>query len=64
MVSWPPSLDWLHALEPEVGKIEFFDKYIDHTDWIIRCNVIVQKLRKQRPLSAIFAFDKTLHVAP
>ena len=64
MVRWPPSFSRLHAFEPKAGKIEFFDKYIDHTDWIILSHVIVQELRKQRALCAIFAFDKTLHVAP
>ena len=54
----------MHASESEVSKIKFFDKYIDHTDRIIVSHVVVQEFRKQRPLPAMFAFDKALHLAP
>ena len=64
MVSRSSSLGRLHTLETETGEIKFFDKYIDHTNWIIRSHVIVQELREQRPLSAIFAFNEAFHVAP
>lgn len=30
----------------------------------VDATIVVQKLRKQRPLSAIFAFDEALHLAP
>jgi hypothetical protein len=64
MISRPPGLGREHAPKSEAGKIKFIDKYIDHTDWIILSHVVVQELRKQRPLPAIFAFDKALHLAP
>src|SRR5471030_202574 len=64
MVSRPPSLRRLHALEPQTAQIELIDKSIDDTDRIIDVHVIFQMLREQRALFAILAFDKALHLTP
>lgn len=64
MISRSPGLGRVYTPESEASKIKFFDKYIDHTNRIVLMHVVVRELRKQRSLSAIFAFDKALRLAP
>lgn len=58
MVGRSPRLRRIYALESEAGKIKLFDKYIDNTNRIILGHMVVQVLRKQRALPAIFASIK------
>src|SRR4051812_1049009 len=41
-----------------------FDEDIDHTHRVVLGHVVVQKLRQQRALPTVLAFNKALHFAP
>src|SRR5215472_5880532 len=64
MISRPPSLRRLDPVEPQSSKIERIDKRIDHSDWIVLVDPVVQAIGKQRALAAIRPLDKALHPIP
>lgn len=64
MVSRPARLRRRHPSETHAGKIELVDEYIDYANRIILGHVVVQVLRQQSALSAYFAHNKALHLAP
>jgi hypothetical protein len=64
MVSRPASLRRHYPSETHAGQIELVDEHIDYTNRIILGHVVVQVLGQQRALSAFFALNKALHLAP
>jgi hypothetical protein len=53
-----------HAREPQRAKIERLDKRLDHPNRVLIRHVVVQELRKQHALPAIFTLDEPLHRQP
>lgn len=51
------------TLEAEFAQVELVDKYIDHPNWIVLGNVILQEFRQQRTLASAFTLDKSFHLA-
>jgi hypothetical protein len=64
MVSRPACLRRRYPSKAHAGKVKFVNINIDYANRIIVGHIIVQVLGQQRALSAIFALDKALHVAP
>src|SRR5580704_5921914 len=61
MVAGTPGGLGLHPLKPTLLEIQFIDEYVDNPHRVILRNIIVEMFRKQRALTTIFAFDKSLH---
>src|SRR5262245_19029414 len=48
----------------EIAQIELLDKGVDHPDWTILDDPVLQAFGKQRALTAIDPFDEALHPIP
>jgi hypothetical protein len=45
----------------KLGQIEFVDKNINHANWVVLADPVLQAFRKQRVLTAIRPFNKAPH---
>jgi len=64
MISWPARRTRRYPIKPKVARIKFFNKYINHADRVVLTDPVVQPIRKQGALAALFALNKTLHQNP
>src|SRR5207237_1848547 len=54
----------VNPVKPQIVQIELLDKDIDHANWVVFANPIVQAFGKQRALPTVHALDKPLHPIP
>ncbi len=52
-----------NAVEPQSVQVELLDKSFDSAHRIVGRHIVVQALRKQGGLPAVFPFNETLHAA-
>ena len=64
MVSPPPRLRRHHPSETHPGEIELVDEHIDYANRIILGHEVVKVFGQQSALSAYFALNKALRLAP
>src|SRR5262245_42345529 len=50
--------------KPELRKIKFIDEDINHPNWIVLVDPVLQAFRKQRRLTAIYPINEALHPIP
>ena len=55
MVTRSSGLCWRSTIESETGQIQFINEQINHSDWVVFINIVVQTIRQQRYLVTTFA---------
>ena len=51
----------LHPFKPQIGQIELIHEHIDHLNWIVLVDPVVQAFRKKRGLATFNTLDEALH---
>src|SRR5215469_7406576 len=64
MIPRPPGRLSVNPTELKIRQIKFIDKNIDHTNWIVLANPILQTFGEQRALPSILPFNDALHLIP
>ena len=64
MVGWATRRCGINATEPEVSQVEFLDKGLDRSNWIVFANPVFEAFREERGLPAIRAFNEASHMIP
>jgi hypothetical protein len=53
-----------NPVEPQSGQIEVLDKNVDHPNWIVLTDALVEAGGKQDALAALLALDKPRSLQP
>lgn len=61
MDSRPASGLRLDTLRAKLPQVEFVDKHIDDSHWVVLSDVVIENFRKQRALRPSFALDESFH---
>ena len=64
MIGRPAGRRRHNALEPQRPQIQLVDEHVDHPDRVVLGHVVVQRLRQQECLPAVFTLDETPHNRP
>ncbi|MET4719974.1 hypothetical protein ABIF63_004080 [Bradyrhizobium japonicum] len=64
MVRRPAGGRRLRTLKAHLSQTERIDKYVDHANWVILVNEVIEAFGQQRPLPTIRLFNEAPHRFP
>jgi hypothetical protein len=64
VIGRPPGYSWDHPVELQGRQVELFDEGLNHPDWVLFGDEVIQALWKQTNLCPARLLDESLHTSP